>query len=123
MTVDQLNKANYIQKEIEQISKVYLMLDLTIDKEEEAYNPIRRFIRFLNCRIESYEERKAHVFLFEDGMLSGQDIPAWTTLPKEYETRYKVIISDEVSMNDFTTRYKIIDQEGKIYTVREIAND
>jgi hypothetical protein len=46
-------------------------------------------------------------------------IPAWTTLPKEYEAQYKVIISDEVSMNDFLSKYEIIDQEGKIYTVRE----
>ena len=40
-------------------------------------------------------------------------------LPTEYETQYKVTISDEVSMNDFLERYEIIDQEGKIYTVRE----
>ena len=39
--------------------------------------------------------------------------------PTEYETHYKVIISDEVSMNDFLEEYEIIDQEGKIYTVRE----
>ena len=52
------------------------------------------------------------------GGILGQ-LPAWTTLPKEYETQYKVTISDEVSMNDFLSRYEIIDQEGKIYTVRE----
>jgi hypothetical protein len=46
-------------------------------------------------------------------------LPASVTLPTEYETRYKVTISDEVSMNDFLERYEIIDQEGKIYTVRE----
>ena len=40
-------------------------------------------------------------------------------IPTEYETRYKVIISDEVSINDFLERYEILDQEGKIYTVRE----
>ena len=40
-------------------------------------------------------------------------------LPTEYETRYKVTISDEVSINDFLERYEIIDTEGKIYTVRE----
>ena len=39
--------------------------------------------------------------------------------PTKYETRYKVTISDEVSMNEFLERYEIIDQEGKIYTVRE----
>ena len=39
--------------------------------------------------------------------------------PLEYETQYKVTISDEVSMNDFLDRYEIVSQEGKIYTVRE----
>ena len=46
-------------------------------------------------------------------------IPAVCTLPDEYETQYKVTISDEVSMNEFLKRYEIVDQEGKIYTVRE----
>lgn len=52
------------------------------------------------------------------GGILGQ-LPAWTTLPKEYETQYKVIISDEVTINDFLSKYEVIDQEGKIYTVRE----
>lgn len=39
--------------------------------------------------------------------------------PIDYETQYKVTISDTVSMNDFLDRYEIISQEGKIYTVRE----
>ena len=50
-------------------------------------------------------------------------LPESTTLPKSYETQYKVTISDEVSMNDFLERYEFISQEGKIYTVREIADD
>jgi hypothetical protein len=48
-------------------------------------------------------------------------LPANLTLPSEYETHYKVTISDEVSMNDFLERYEILDQEGKIYTVREVG--
>lgn len=36
---------------------------------------------------------------------------------KEYH--YKVTIDDSVSMNDFLDKYEIIDQEGKIYTVKE----
>lgn len=36
-----------------------------------------------------------------------------------YETQYKVIIDNSVSMNEFNEKYEIIDQEGKIYTVRE----
>ena len=45
--------------------------------------------------------------------------PASFMIPREYETQYKVTISDEVSMNDFLSKYEIIDQEGKIYIVRE----
>ena len=40
-------------------------------------------------------------------------------IPSEYETHYKVTISDEVSTNEFLDQYEIIGQEGKIYTVRE----
>ena len=36
---------------------------------------------------------------------------------KEYH--YKVIIDDSVSMNEFLDKYEILDQEGKIYTVKE----
>ena len=37
----------------------------------------------------------------------------------EVEISYKVIISEEVSLNDFMEKYEIIDQEDKIYTIRE----
>ena len=39
-----------------------------------------------------------------------------------YETgkyEYKVVIDDSVSMNEFLDKYEILDQEGKIYTVKE----
>jgi hypothetical protein len=32
---------------------------------------------------------------------------------------YKVVIKDSISMNEFSERYEIIDQEGKIYTIKE----
>lgn len=32
---------------------------------------------------------------------------------------YKVTISDEVDFNEFMDKYKILDKEGKIYTVKE----
>ena len=51
------------------------------------------------------------------GTILGAGIGA-SSLPTEYETQYKVTISDEVSMNDFLERYEIVSQEGKIYTVR-----
>lgn len=39
------------------------------------------------------------------------------TNPKYIE--HKVIIDESVSMTEFMDKYEIIDQEGKIYTVRE----
>lgn len=54
---------------------------------------------------------------------------AWTGMigmfMTEYETdtidhiEYKVTINDSVSMNEFLDKYEILDQEGKIYTVKE----
>lgn len=38
---------------------------------------------------------------------------------KIVSTKYQVTIDDSVSMNEFLDKYEIIDQEGKIYTVKE----
>lgn len=35
------------------------------------------------------------------------------------DTKYQVIISEDVNFSEFMERYEILDQEGKIYTVRE----
>lgn len=43
-----------------------------------------------------------------------------TGTPTEFETHYKVTFSDEVSMSEFLERYEIIDQDGKIFIVREV---
>lgn len=40
--------------------------------------------------------------------------------PTAYETHYKVLISDEVPLNEFLERYEIVDQDGKIFVVREV---
>ena len=36
-----------------------------------------------------------------------------------HHIEYKVTIDDSVSMNEFLDKYEILDQEGKIYTVKE----
>lgn len=36
-----------------------------------------------------------------------------------HHIEYKVVIDDSVSMAEFMDKYEIIDQEGKIYTVKE----
>lgn len=47
------------------------------------------------------------------------------TMLSEHETdvidyiEYKVTVSEEVSFTEFTDKYEILDQEGKVYTVRE----
>ncbi len=35
---------------------------------------------------------------------------------------YKVTVDDSVTMNEFLDKYEILDQEGKIYTVKEREN-
>lgn len=41
----------------------------------------------------------------------------------KYYPTYKVTISDEVSMNEFMGKYEILNQDGKIYTVKERTPD
>lgn len=53
------------------------------------------------------------------GGIFGTILGAGLAVPSEYETQYKVTISDEVSMNDFINRYEIVEQNGRLYTVRE----
>ena len=60
----------------------------------------------------------AVIGLFMGGIFGGIMGAAFST-PSEYETQYKITISDEVQMNDFIDKYEIIEQSGKLYTVRE----
>lgn len=53
------------------------------------------------------------------GVLLGSMFGEFTRQPTEYTTEYKVTISDEVSMNEFYEHYKVVNQDGKIFTVRE----
>lgn len=56
------------------------------------------------------------------GMVLGLFIGIWigfTTGEPEYAPTYKVTISDEVSINDFMEKYEILEQDGRIYTVKE----
>lgn len=39
--------------------------------------------------------------------------------PSDYETRYKVVLTEDVDYKKFTEKYEIIDFEDNIYTVRE----
>lgn len=62
------------------------------------------------------------VILFVGSVVCGLVCGNVCAKPTDYETQYKVTIDDSVSMNEFNEKYEIIDQEGKIYTVREREN-
>lgn len=59
------------------------------------------------------------VVLIIGGLIFGPLIGYNTGEPIKYETQYKVIIDDSVSMTEFLDKYEIIEQDGKIYTIRE----
>lgn len=75
MTIDQLNKANELTKEIDQLNEVCVTLNNTIKYEEDWNTPIKNFIRLVNCKMKLGEGCQAHVILFRDNKLCGQDIP------------------------------------------------
>lgn len=43
--------------------------------------------------------------------------------PITYETHYKVTISEEVSLKEFYEYYDVVEQDGKIFTIREKTNE
>ena len=45
-----------------------------------------------------------------------------TILPEKY-VKYKVTVTEDVSMTEFYKQYEIIDVDGKIYTIREKNDD
>lgn len=49
--------------------------------------------------------------------LFGAGVAAFA--PREMIPRYQVVIDDGVKFNEFTSKYKIIKQDGLIYTVEE----
>lgn len=60
------------------------------------------------------------------GVLLGLFIGIWvgfTTGEPEYALTYKVTISDTVSLNNFNEKYEILEQDGKIYTIKERMPD
>ena len=43
--------------------------------------------------------------------------------PIAYKTYYKVTISEEVSLKDFYEYYDVVEQDGKIFTIKEKDNN
>lgn len=57
-------------------------------------------------------------------ILGGTGIANYVGKEEIYDyTEYKVIVDDTVYMNEFLGKYEILDQDGKIYIVRERTED
>ena len=39
--------------------------------------------------------------------------------PIAYETQYKVLLDESIQLTEFLEKYEILDQDGKIYIIRE----
>lgn len=57
------------------------------------------------------------------GLIFGALLGIALSEPTKHETHYEVTISDEVNFNEFVEKYEVIEQDGKIYTVREKENE
>lgn len=57
------------------------------------------------------------------GCMGGLITCGENAFPTAYETQYKVTISEEVPMVEFNKHYEVIEQDGKIFTVREKENE
>lgn len=61
--------------------------------------------------------RSCAIIILISVALFGAGVAAFA--PREMIPRYQVIIDDGVKFNEFTSKYKIIKQDGLIYTVEE----
>lgn len=43
--------------------------------------------------------------------------------PTEFINTYKVTISDDIKLNEFYEQYEVLEQEGKIFTIKEKTED
>ena len=100
MTVEQLNKANEIQKEIEELYGVLSMLDSTITFEESQNNPVKRFMRCINCSLKHGEKEQAHVILFKENQIHGRDIPVDLDFLKHLRSYFKDRFDDKIKERD-----------------------
>lgn len=41
-------------------------------------------------------------------------------IPSEYESHYKIIVDDTVTVNEFLDRYELLERDGEILIVKEI---
>lgn len=57
------------------------------------------------------------------GIVGGVLVGFIFGIPIEYETQYKVTVTNDVSMTEFYERYEVVEQDGLIFTVREKTDE
>ena len=74
---------------------------------------------FLFCNLDKISRtiRSSAIIILISIALFGAVVGVFA--PREMTPRYQVIIDDGVEFNEFISKYKIIEQEGLIYTVEE----
>lgn len=73
------------------------------------YDDIPKFIMFIG----SIAILLISIFI---GLLLGGGL----AMPSEYESHYKIIVDDTVTVNEFLDRYELLERDGEILIVREI---
>lgn len=80
------------------------------------------FIGFIDCCIDGFFEGMSVSIIFGIimGLITGVVGGVVYPKPTSYEIQYKATISDDVIMtSEFTSKYEIIEQDEKIYTIKE----
>lgn len=58
------------------------------------------------------------------GLVGLASLIAGTSMPQEFShIQYKVLIGEEVNLVDFTEQYEILNQEGLIFTIKELEKE
>lgn len=66
---------------------------------------------------------KTGITLLLIGLVGFASLIAGFCIPQEFShIQYKVFVDEEVNLIDFTNQYKIINQEGLIFTIKEKEN-
>lgn len=79
------------------------------------------FVIGLTCSLDDFSPLYGLVLGVLIGLILGAFMGIGFQKPiiKNEEVVYKVIISDEVSFNEFYEKYEILQKEGEIYTITE----
>ena len=87
-----------------------------------AIGVILMFICIIPLAISFTNSKTVGIIIWTAVLVGAFFTMAFSLIPNENDVshiEYKVAIDDSVSMNEFLDKYEIIDQEGKIYTVKE----